>query len=188
MKLISPLCLALLLFKTSNSFNQKIAPLFRRNSSSKPVCFLSNNDIDRIESIKSAFISTVFGSIGYLPLGLLSGILSNFSPQWEFDSDVLAISLALFGITYRYTIRDDDNDQLKQGAIGAFALTRTFSMIRVSDTCTSIPLNCGPPFGYFDFQMIFSGLSVFIVSFIAYSAAGLAIDNFIEAQLLEPRK
>lgn len=71
--------------------------------------------IDRIESIKAAVIGAIGGSLSYLPIGTVIGVAHGFTPQWEFDSDTLALSLALFGITYRYTIRTERNDMLKQG-------------------------------------------------------------------------
>merc|ERR1711871_317080 len=70
--------------------------------------------IDRIESIKAAVIGAIGGSLSYLPIGTVIGVAHGFTPQWEFDSDTLALSLALFGITYRYTIRTERNDMLKQ--------------------------------------------------------------------------
>ena len=115
--------------------------------------------------------------------------LPRYSPICrEFDSDVLALSLALFGITYRYTIRDDANDMLKQGAVGAFAITRMLSLIHVSEACTSLPLSCGPPLGYLNYQMIFSSLYHFFESFVAYFGAAVAIDKSIENGLLSPKE
>ena len=147
-----------------------------------------SSDLDRIESIKAAAIGTIGGSLAYFPLAVVVGVGQGFPPQWEFDSDTLALSLALFGITYRYTIRTDSNDMLKEGAIGAFAITRTLSMIHVSDSCTSLPLYCGPPFGYFDFNMIIMGAYLFVENFIAYTGSATAIDKSIENAILRPKK
>ena len=74
-------------------------------------------NVDRIESIKASLIGTIGGSLSYAPIGIVTGSLYGFTPQWEFDNDALALSLALFGITYRYIIRTEKNDMLKQGEL-----------------------------------------------------------------------
>ena len=102
----------LLVFATVNGFMR--GPLSSRKRCKLTSMELSS-DVDRIESIKAAVIGAVGGSLSYLPVGAVVGIANGFSPQWEFDSDTLALSLALFGITYRYTIRTERNDMLKQG-------------------------------------------------------------------------
>lgn len=175
----------------SNSF-ALIAPQsfkLKKNSISHrdPQLYLSSKDIDRFESIKSASVSAIAGSIAYIPFALLSGLPMGFSAQWEFNSDTLALILALFGITYRYTIRDDATDQLKQGAIGAFAITRAISLIHVPDTCSSLPLNCGPPFFYLDISMILSGLWHFIESYAAFAGSAIAIDNCLDEGIISPK-
>jgi hypothetical protein len=143
---------------------------------------------DRLESIKVAVISSVAGSLVYLPIALFTGVSYGFSPQWEFNSDVLALELALFGITYRYTVREDANEMLKMGAIGAFSLTRALSAIDVPSYCTSIPLNCGPPFGYADFSMLVAGGGSFIESFVCYSASSLAIEKCFENGVIKRKE
>ncbi|MGF1515015.1 MAG: hypothetical protein ACFB5Z_15145 [Elainellaceae cyanobacterium] len=42
-----------------------------------------------------------------------------------------AVSGALFGITYRYIVRQDDNPQLAAGAVGAFGLVRGLALVEV---------------------------------------------------------
>ena len=37
---------------------------------------------------------------------------------------------------------------------GAFVVVRTLSRIRVPSYCTAVPLDCGAPTGYFDWNMI----------------------------------
>jgi hypothetical protein len=89
----------------------------------------------------------------------------------------LAISLALFGITYRYAVRDSTNVNLKTGVVGAFALTRVLSMIHVPDSCVSLPLNCGPPFLYFSWSMVLQGLSLGFESLLGYGGAAIVLDS-----------
>lgn len=61
-------------------------------------------------------------------------------------------------------------------------------MVRVSDSCVSIPLYCGPPFGYFDFDMVLMGLCIFAENFIAYNGAAIAIDKSIDNVMLRPKE
>lgn len=37
---------------------------------------------------------------------------------------------------------------------GAFIVVRTLSRVRVPSYCTAVPLDCGDPLGYFDYDMI----------------------------------
>ena len=69
-------------------------------------------------------------------------LVRNGVAQWEFDTDMGSLEGALFAIVYRYCIRQDKNDMLNQGVIGAFVLTRTLSRIQVPSYCSSIPLDC----------------------------------------------
>ena len=89
----------------------------------------------------------------------------------------LAISLALFGITYRYAVRDSDNPNLKAGVVGAFLLTRVLSMIHVPESCSSLPLNCGPPFFYVSGSMITEGVSAGVESLLGYGGAAIVLNS-----------
>eukprot|EP01041_Mallomonas_annulata_P009608 gene9608-19973_t len=141
--------------------------------------------LDRLESVKAAVISTASGSICFLPYALLTGIIGGFDGQWEFSHDSLAIMLALFGITYRYIVRENENPMLTQGAVGAFAITRALSLINVPDTCSAIPLDCGAPFHYFSFSMALSGLSGFVESIIAFGGAAFYIERAFNSGILK---
>jgi hypothetical protein len=133
---------------------------------------------ERIESVKSAAVAAVGGSLLVLPISVFKGIVLHFDGQWEFSIDMLAISLALFGITYRYAIRKDSNPNLKQGVVGAFAITRTLPFIQVPvDQCTTIPLDCGPPFHYLSWGMIQHGGLAFAYSFLAFTAAAYVMER-----------
>ena len=75
---------------------------------------------------------------------------------------------------------------LKQGVVGAFALTRTLSAIRVPDTCSSIPLECGPPFHYFSTDMLAQGASLGLASLIGYGAAAIVLNSCLKFGLIKP--
>lgn len=99
--------------------------------------------VDRIESVKVAICSGLAGTTVSLPLSLITGSISHFDSDWQVKHISLVISLLLFGITYRYSVRNDKNNNLKQGVVGAFALTRTLSMIEGSTSCSVFGHDCG---------------------------------------------
>ena len=117
----------------------------------------------RIESIKTALVGLLSGGILSTPVIALHDIVilpndstTNGLASWEFDTDMGSLQGALFAIVYRYCIRekDDDNDMLNMGVVGAFIVVRTLSRIRVPNYCTALPLHCGDPLGYLDYDMI----------------------------------
>jgi hypothetical protein len=110
----------------------------------------------RIDSGKSLVLGALVGSIAQSPVALLRTAMMAESPlaQLEFDTDAAAIAAGLFAIVYRYCIREDENPQLNQGVIGAFCLIRTLSRVQVPSYCTPIPLNCGPPLTYLDWNLL----------------------------------
>ncbi|EKX55238.1 hypothetical protein GUITHDRAFT_131487 [Guillardia theta CCMP2712] len=99
-----------------------------------------------------------------------------FSAQWELAHDGLAFMLALFGLVYRYAIRGDGNPQLKQGVLGAFVITRAWSMLQASDSCSALPLSCGAPLSYFNWEMILQGSGAAVESVLAFGAAAVAME------------
>jgi hypothetical protein len=140
---------------------------------------------ERLESVKTAATSAIGGSLLYAPFSIVVALLSGgLTGQWEFNTDMLALSLALFGITYRYAIRTDDNNNLKDGVVLAFVVTRTLSMIHVPDTCSSLPLDCGEPFHYVSTSMINEFLKSGLDSYIAYNAARYVLDKAFDSKLL----
>lgn len=134
----------------------------------------------RAESGKAAAVSLVAGTAGGLPFLLLSKfaqIPPSFSEiSWEFQADGLALMLLLFGVVYRYAVRDDDNPQLKQGVAGAFVITRSWALITPPATCTALPLSCGAPLGYFNWDMILDGSFAAVETGAACAAAAFALE------------
>ena len=105
---------------------------------------------------------------------------TNNIAQFEFDVDQISIAGALFGLVYRYVVRRDNNPQLRQGVVGAFAITRTVATVRVSSECLAVPLRCGPPLSYLDYAMLGQLASGLIVSGVAFAAAAAAVDAGVD--------
>jgi len=155
-------------------------------SNDSPPATLSreNDDMDaakfgiwaRIESIKCVVVGALAGGIALAPASLIRDIFINGGTisQWELDTDMGALNAALFAIVYRYCIREDTNQQLKDGVVGAFFVTRTLSRLQAPSYCTPVPLSCGAPLDYFDWnllgQIAISGAESWIVFFAAASA------------------
>uniref|UniRef100_A0A1D1Z7G9 Laminin subunit gamma-1 n=1 Tax=Anthurium amnicola TaxID=1678845 RepID=A0A1D1Z7G9_9ARAE len=84
-----------------------------------------NKERGRLESIKVALISSIVGTLAGLPISFYQVTSSS---QLVVHLVVIFISCALFGVTFRYTIRRDlDNIQLKTGTCAAFGFVRGLS-------------------------------------------------------------
>lgn len=98
-------------------------------------------DAERIESLKAAILGGLSLALTYCAIALLhSLLLSTPSPALSLldvrANITLLIKVAiaflsgfLFGVTYRYAIRDDQNPQLKAGVVLAFGLVRGLAVI-----------------------------------------------------------
>jgi hypothetical protein len=120
----------------------------RRQNEAKVIHTASVSKFDmtqRLESVKAAVIGALSGGFAVTPVAFLHSWMGGGQvlAQWEFVTDMSSIEAALFAIVYRYAVRqNDDNPMLNQGVVGAFALVRTLSDIKVSSTCSAIPLKC----------------------------------------------
>jgi hypothetical protein len=90
---------------------------------------------------------------------------------------MLALESALFGIVYRYAVRQDSNSNLKDGVTGAFTLVRALSMVRTSPDCIAIPLRCGEPLSYLDWAMLASLGTGLLTSFVAFGFAAASLET-----------
>ncbi|KAJ9706323.1 hypothetical protein PVL29_001712 [Vitis rotundifolia] len=81
-----------------------------------------NKEKERLESVKAALVSAMVGTFAGLPI-FLTQVTS--SSQLLLPLAINFVSCALFGITFRYTIRRDlDNIQLKTGTSAAFGFVK----------------------------------------------------------------
>jgi len=132
----------------------------------------------RIDSGKSGLLGAIVGSLAQAPVSFLHDVAANSGgvAQWEFDTDAGALEAGLFAIVYRYCVREDENEQLNQGVVGAFVLTRTLSRLNVPEYCSAVPLNCGAPLGYFDWNLLQQAAWSGTESALMFGFTALAID------------
>jgi hypothetical protein len=141
---------------------------------------------DRIASVQAAAISSIGGSLVYAPVSVLYAITlgGGLNGQWEFNTDMLAIQLAVFGVTYRYAIREDRNPNLGDGVLLSFVIARALANVHVPDSCGALPLDCGPPYGYFSSSMLSEIGSNFFQSYLAYGSSKYCLDKAFSSGLL----
>jgi hypothetical protein len=84
---------------------------------------------ERLESLKTGIISSFSSVIAFLIAHAINTSLLNFPPSWLISTLFMGFSGFLFGVTYRYIIRTDDNPHLKSGAVMAFGLVRGLAEI-----------------------------------------------------------
>ncbi|CAB9528619.1 expressed unknown protein [Seminavis robusta] len=132
----------------------------------------------RIESFKCLVVGAFSGGIALAPVSLIRdcAVAQKSLAQWEFDTDAGALEAALFAIVYRYCIREDTNPQLKDGVVGAFVLTRTLTRIELPSYCSAVPVDCGPPLGYLDWNVLGQLLVNGIQSGILFAAAASGME------------
>ncbi|MBT9312951.1 hypothetical protein [Leptothoe kymatousa] len=91
-------------------------------------------DPERIESVKTGIVAAIAGIAVSLILVVATGIFTpGAAPHMPLlilqRLSIAAVCCFLFGVTYRYIIRQDPNPHLRSGAVGAFALTRSLSQL-----------------------------------------------------------
>ncbi|KAF3434202.1 hypothetical protein FNV43_RR25305 [Rhamnella rubrinervis] len=86
-----------------------------------------DKDEERLESIKAASVSAIVGTLAGLPISFTQVASSS---QLILPLGITFVSCALFGVTFRYTIRRDlDNVQLKTGTSAAFGFVKGLAML-----------------------------------------------------------
>ncbi|NER52478.1 MAG: hypothetical protein F6J92_38740 [Symploca sp. SIO1A3] len=103
---------------------------------------------ERIESLKAGTLAAFSFTVTYsittvINSGMLAKQFELFTPlQITNEVDFLVrvavawLSGFLFGVTYRYIIRQDDNSHLKGGAVLAFGLVRGLTPVEVEQNLT----------------------------------------------------
>ncbi len=80
---------------------------------------------ERLESLKAGTIAAIAFS-GWWTISLLYHQFLDYGtlPSPLFSAGSVLLSGFLFGVTYRYIVRNDDNSHLRDGAVLAFTLVR----------------------------------------------------------------
>ncbi|MER3491074.1 MAG: hypothetical protein C4323_01325 [Mastigocladus sp. ERB_26_2] len=131
---------------------------------------------ERLESLKAGILAALclLSAFGITSL-INSLVLAKYFPalrslgvellnlQFLVSGAIATFSGLLFGVTYRYIIRQDQNTQLKDGGVLAFGLVRGLAQIDVGFACSGDVL----PF----VVMTFEGVLWFKIAAIALDAA-----------------
>lgn len=149
--------MALALFAAASAFHPSTAPLAlspaaRRSAVSSVQLRLSPSTFEeeRGEAVKAGAISAFYGCLLAAPMRMSELIAKDASwNTFGYNALSLAVQTALFGIVYRSCVRSDDNDQLKQGMIGAAALCRALCTMTIANKASAgeIWLQLGAHFG-----------------------------------------
>lgn len=105
---------------------------------------------ERLESLKAGVIGGISLCLAFVITSLVNTlVLAKYFPilailhqdinwHWWLSGGIAGFSGLLFGVTYRYIIRTDDNPQLKSGGVLAFGLVRGLTQIEVNGNFTSM--------------------------------------------------
>jgi hypothetical protein len=105
---------------------------------------------ERIESLKAGLLSALAVGIAFTLTALLHQVLLDprwltlsfsFADYWGWVREAIAFGSGfLFGVTYRYIIRQGENPHLKSGAVMAFGLVRGLAQIEsIGSSLTTQP-------------------------------------------------
>ena len=92
-------------------------------------------DPERIESVKAGTVAAIIGTgISFMFVVFDTLLMGQEVTQACLFHAIQRLAVAavccfLFGVTYRYIVRQDPNPHLKSGAVGAFALTRSLGQL-----------------------------------------------------------
>lgn len=133
-------------------------------------------EVERLESIKAASISSIVGTLASLPLSLYQA--TSFTAL-ALHTTIIFIGCALFGVTFRYTIRRDiDNFQLKTGTSAAFGVIRGLAELEAGK---HLELNKASFISHAIDGVLFVSESISI-----FLAAAIALDFCFKMRLLSP--
>ena len=140
---------------------------------------------ERIESVKSGIVGAGAFAIAELVFFLLRAIAVSSLPQLNLASSLLdwevliqlaigAVSGFLFGVTYRYIIRDDRNSHLNDGAVLAFGLVRGLALIETNLASNLL------------FAESISIVFLVVQSIVGFAIARLVLDLAIQQKFIKP--
>ncbi|MCX5962014.1 MAG: hypothetical protein NT070_02380 [Cyanobacteria bacterium] len=126
---------------------------------------------ERIESVKAAIVAG-------LAIVAIAGMGAVVNPEFmrvptiALDVSIAGFSGGLFGITYRHLVSQGQEDEhLKSGAIGAFALVRGLAQAEL--------------FWVYRANLWAVGIAI-VESFVMFGVAALLLDFALKAQWIQP--
>lgn len=136
---------------------------------------------ERIESVKAGIVGAVAFAIAEIVIAIAGTAIVKVIPEssptpitlnWELwlQLSIGAVSGFLFGVTYRYIIRDDRNSHLNDGAVLAFGLVRGLALVEINLALSEL----------------FSVLFLITQSIICFAIARLILDLAIASKLIKP--
>ncbi|MCV3215041.1 hypothetical protein OGM63_16230 [Plectonema radiosum NIES-515] len=145
------------------------------------------NDMpERLESLKAGIFGGLSMSLTFVITSFLNNLLlakyfvalsilqlNIQDDSWWVSGAISCFCGLLFGVTYRYIIRSDDNPQLKAGGVLAFGLVRGLTQIDVGFCCYSTIL----PF------VVLAAESI-----VWFALCAIALDTAIQFGFLKPFK
>ncbi|MGF1591554.1 MAG: hypothetical protein ACFCU7_20385 [Pleurocapsa sp.] len=135
---------------------------------------------ERIESVKAGIVGAVAFSVTELVITIVDNLVFHLRElnsvgamlNWAglIHLVIALVSGFLFGVTYRYIIRDDRNSHLNDGAVLAFGLVRGLALIERNLALT---------------ELLSLGILV-IQSIIGFAIARLVLDLAISYKFIKP--
>ncbi|MEM7712350.1 MAG: hypothetical protein AAF349_01945 [Cyanobacteria bacterium P01_A01_bin.68] len=139
---------------------------------------------ERLESLKAAIISGLSFSLVFTVASIFNRfLLKKYFPEldnasiiaanwhWFISFGIAGFCGFLFGVTYRYIIREDKNPQLKSGSVLAFGLVRGLAQV---DICLNYSFSVLP------LVMIISE------SILEFAIAAFILDSAIKFSWVKP--
>ncbi|KAK1305359.1 hypothetical protein QJS10_CPB11g00646 [Acorus calamus] len=135
-----------------------------------------DKEAERWESVKAATVSSIVGTLAGLPISLYQ---ETNSVQLAFHLAVIFVSCALFGVTFRYTIRRDlDNIQLKTGTSAAFGFVKGLAVLEAG---SPLQLDTDTLLSHATDGTVYVSENVFI-----FLSAAVALDYCFKMRFLSP--
>lgn len=142
---------------------------------------------ERIESLKAGIIAGVSLFLSFSAIAFANHLIlaQNFDSLANLEiifggllfqtrGAIAFISGFLFGVTYRYIIRQDSNPHLKSGAVVAFGLVRSLGQVDIALSSRTSFVNLWP--------LIVLGME----SVVVFAVAGLILDWSIYQNWIKP--
>ncbi len=147
--------------------------------------------VERQESLLAAIIASFFSILAFTITSLFNNLIlvkflifnskyiNIFDLHWWLSAAIALFSGFLFGVTYRYIIRDDNDFQLKAGGVMAFGLVR--GLVQVDTTVIPSDIN----------NLVWEALHVVLLlaeNIFLFGVAALELDYAIRLGWVKPFK